>query len=246
MEVIMETCFVIMPIGDQTYGNETISADELKKRYDDLIREAIKKAREGIDIVRSDDVSSPGSITTDILTRLMHSTYVIADITFPNPNVFYELGIRHAIRTKTILLKEKDSKWNYFDISHLRYIEYEVTPTGLKRLSEDLTKAFDWIVSHPNRPDNQFLEIASLIKFQYPQFIDFEEEQRKRKEALKIIMLPLLKNAETFRTFSDKTISQEEKNKAFSDLAAKNPDLMVELFESLIDSDFIDLFLPKR
>ena len=149
----MKTCFVIMPIGDQAYGKVTTTKVELRKRYDDLIAEAIKKADPELEVSRADDVSLPGSITTDILTRIMHSTCVVADIIYPNPNVFYELGLRHAVRNKTILLKEANSSINVFDISHLRHIEYENTPTGLKELSQKLKETFEWMSKNPHKLD---------------------------------------------------------------------------------------------
>ena len=83
-----ETCFVIMPIGDQKGDGRDIKASDLRKRFDDLIKEAIVNARPGLDVIRADDVPGPGTITTDILNRLMYSTFVIADITYANPNVF--------------------------------------------------------------------------------------------------------------------------------------------------------------
>src|SRR5207245_1404957 len=96
--VMKESCFVVMAIGDQSYSGETVTAASLKDAYANVIKEALVQARPGLEVVRSDDVAVPGTITTDILTRLMHSTFVVVDITYPNPNVFYEVGIRHACK----------------------------------------------------------------------------------------------------------------------------------------------------
>ena len=145
-----------------------------------MIAEAIRKADPELEVSRADDVSFPGSITSDILTRIMHSTYVVADITYPNPNLFYELGLRHAVRNKTILLREANSSANVFDISHLRHIEYENTPTGLKDLSQKLKENFEWMAANPQKPDNHFIEMAALTGFQYPSFYESPEEKQKR------------------------------------------------------------------
>ena len=91
-------CFVIMPIGDQNLPSGLITATELRERYTDLIREAISRVRPDAQVVRADDVAAPGAITADIFSRLMEADYVVADITYPNPNVFYELGIRQIGR----------------------------------------------------------------------------------------------------------------------------------------------------
>ena len=110
----IKTCFVVMPIGDQHFNNISITAGELKTRYDDLIKEAILRAAPELEIVRADEISRPGTITSDILTRIMHSDLVIADVTYPNPNVFYELGLRHACRPGTIIIKDKNSSRSPF------------------------------------------------------------------------------------------------------------------------------------
>ena len=73
-----KTCFVIMAIGEQNIDGTVISQSELKNKYDDLIKEALLRARPNLEIVRADDVSLPGTITTDIVTRIMHSDYVVA------------------------------------------------------------------------------------------------------------------------------------------------------------------------
>lgn len=138
-----KTCFVIMAIGDQSVDDRIVASSELKCKYDDLIKEAIVKARPRLDVARADDIALPGTITTDIVTRIMHSDYVVADVTYPNPNVFYELGLRHACRTGTVIIKDKEGPRVPFDIAHLRYIEYENTTSGLKQLASQLEAYFD-------------------------------------------------------------------------------------------------------
>lgn len=176
-----KSCFVIMPIGEVTVGNTTVTRADLRRRYDDLIKEALQRARGDLEVVRADDVASPGGITTDIFMRLMHSDYVVADITYPNPNVFYELGIRHACRPGTVLLRERSNTVPPFDVADLRHIEYENTPTGLKDLANRVQEHFDWIDLHPNKPDNQFLTLAELTAYH---FQSYERQEDKQKKAM--------------------------------------------------------------
>jgi hypothetical protein len=96
-----------MPIGNQKFDEIEYLESELKNKYDNCIKKAFSDARLGLEIIRADEVSMPGSISDDILTKLMFSKFVVADISLPNQNVYYELGIRHAIRLGTILLKDK-------------------------------------------------------------------------------------------------------------------------------------------
>jgi len=165
-----KSCFVIMPIGDQKLVTGNLSSDELSTRYSDLIKEALLRARPNLEVVRADEVSAPGGITTDILTRLMYSDYVVADITYPNPNVFYELGIRHACRSGTILIRELNAPQAPFDLFDSRHIAYENTPHGLKILANRLKAQFDWIDEHLSQPDNRFMELAKLTRFHFPMY----------------------------------------------------------------------------
>ncbi|WP_148201704.1 hypothetical protein [Neisseria meningitidis] len=58
-----KTCFVVMAIGNQHHNGQTITAEDLKARYDNLIKEAILKARPSIEVTRADEVSAMGTIT---------------------------------------------------------------------------------------------------------------------------------------------------------------------------------------
>jgi hypothetical protein len=166
-----KTCFVVMPIGDQNFGEHKVSAGDLRKKYTDLIREAVQAARNDIDVIRADDVVAGGGITNDIFERLMRSDYVIADISYPNPNVYYELGLRHACRGGTIPIRDRKSPFSApFDVQDLRYIDYEDTSSGLKDLKTKLEQRLSWIDHNTSTPDNKFLEYAQFVKFQFPQY----------------------------------------------------------------------------
>ncbi|WP_201025302.1 hypothetical protein [Pseudomonas syringae] len=165
-----KTCFVIMAIGDQEFNGEKISYSELKSKYDDLIKEALLKARPDLDIVRADGVPALGMISTDIVSRIMRSDYVLADVTYPNPNVFYELGLSHASRPRTIIVKDNKASNMPFDISHHRYIGYDNTASGLKNLAASLSKAFDQIDTDPEHPDSQFLYTAKINNYEFPDY----------------------------------------------------------------------------
>ena len=235
-----DTCFVIMPIGTQTYNNAKYTEDELKNKYDSLIKEAISKAKPDMQVLRADDIAVPGSITSDIFNRLMYSTYVIADISLPNPNVFYELGLRHAIRSRTILLKDKNINNSVFDISHLRYIEYENTTQGLKDLSEKLKKSFQYYENSITvSPDNQFLELAAFQKYQYPIFRDVEEEKKKQQQSMLAVLRPFMNSPELFSLLLDDSISQDEKDKKIREYMVCNPEMISSLLSALLETGMI-------
>ncbi len=233
--IMDETCFVIMPIGDQKYGNVKISSTDLRSKYDNLIKIAISNARPNLEITRSDDIAAPGEITTDILIQLMHSDYVVADITYPNPNVFYELGIRHACRPKTILIKENVKIDIPFDIHNLRYINYENTTHGLSKLSKDLKKYFDNFDRNPNNLDNHFLKTARSVEYKFLEFGN--EGDKKEKRMQKKLMLKMLENPKLRKKYLN---SSDPLTALMIEEILKSPE-KEEYFECLIDDKKLKL-----
>ena len=88
-----KVCFVISPIHDRD--------TDVRKRSDQTIRHLIDPVVKefGYDVKRSDGETRAGFITTQVIRRLVEAPLVIADLTDHNPNVFYELAIRHASRS---------------------------------------------------------------------------------------------------------------------------------------------------
>jgi hypothetical protein len=108
-------CFVIAPIG----GKET----EVRKRSDQILKYIIRPvvSSYGYSALRADEMPKPGLITSQVIEQLIEAPLVIADLTDHNPNVFYELAIRHAFRKPVIQLIEAD-QMPPFDVVGLRTI----------------------------------------------------------------------------------------------------------------------------
>jgi hypothetical protein len=236
---MIETCFVIMPIGNQKINEVEYSEIDLKNKYDNCIKKALSDARPGMEIIRSDEVSMPGSISDDILTKLMFSKFVVADVSLPNPNVYYELGIRHAIRLGTILLKDKNINNAVFDISHLRYIEYENTTTGLKELTNKLKKYFSLFDNNPQNIDNQFIKLAAFLKFKYPTFVDVDDENKRKETAMINVLTPILKSPDMFKVLIDSNLTQEEKNNKMMEYMQNDPEFIVEMIKNMISGGIL-------
>src|SRR4051812_30411064 len=96
----LKTCFVISPIGD-------IDSD-IRKRSDQVLKHVIQPAVTSCGYVatRADQISEPGMITSQVIQHIANDSMVIADLTGRNPNVFYELAIRHALRKPYLQLIE--------------------------------------------------------------------------------------------------------------------------------------------
>ena len=129
--------FVMMPFGsDHEYIGGPVESDYVYEeiiqpgitkaisQYNKLVGEDNDHAKLKASITREVDSNQTGSITSSIIRRIAKSDVVIVDITGRNPNVFLELGIRYALRSKvTVLLAQTGTKIP-FDIKVYRYIEY--------------------------------------------------------------------------------------------------------------------------
>jgi hypothetical protein len=112
-------CFVISPIGEED--------SETRKRSDQVLKHIITGAVEqlGYEVVRADKISEPGIITHQILQHIVDAPLVIADLTERNPNVFYELALRHAIRKPLVQLIKK-GELIPFDVAATRIIQFDL------------------------------------------------------------------------------------------------------------------------
>ena len=138
-------CFVIMGFGKKTDFSTGKTLD-LDKTYKNIIHPAVGNA--GFQCIRADEIQDSGIIDRSMYALLMHADLVIADISTYNPNVIYELGIRHAVKPfTTIILKEKEGKIP-FDIDHTRIFKYS-------HLGEDI--GFDEV-------NRCVVELSDLIK----------------------------------------------------------------------------------
>jgi hypothetical protein len=79
---------------------------------------------EGVHAIRGDDLFTPTDILDDIWQGIAGADFVIADITRRNPNVFYELGMAHAIAKPVVILSQFDADLPV-DLATRRVIRYE-------------------------------------------------------------------------------------------------------------------------
>lgn len=112
---IEKHCFVICPIGEET-SEERRHSDMLLKH---LIEPVLRNF--GLKVLRADKIEKSGLITQQIFENLLKANLCIADLSFSNPNVFYELGVRHMSQLPSIQIIRKGDKIP-FDVSQGRTI----------------------------------------------------------------------------------------------------------------------------
>lgn len=114
----MPTCFVLMPISDAP-GYES---GHFGRVYEHLLKPAIIAA--GYVPIRADDSVKTEYIVVGIIQKIVEAEMVLCDFSARNPNVMYELGIRHAFNKPVVLIKDARTE-KVFDIQGLRYAEYD-------------------------------------------------------------------------------------------------------------------------
>ncbi|MGH9840796.1 MAG: hypothetical protein ACREEM_18625 [Blastocatellia bacterium] len=83
--------FIAMPFGEKEGVN-------FNAVYTDYIKPALESA--GFEVFRANEEKSAGSIHEDMFQELLLADLVVADLSVDNPNVWYELGVRHALRPR--------------------------------------------------------------------------------------------------------------------------------------------------
>lgn len=108
------------------FGSKLDSTARVEINFDDLYERVIKPAAEAadLDVVRADEEVHGGLIHVGMYERLLLAEIVVADLTLSNPNVFYELGVRHAARPRTTILVFAKGGGLPFDVAPIRAIPY--------------------------------------------------------------------------------------------------------------------------
>lgn len=128
-------CFVIMPFGDPFDGI-----------YESSIEQTV--IRLGLRCVRADRISERGVIMDQVWAHIVRARVIIAELTEQNPNVFYELGLAHALDKPVIQLAQNIDDVP-FDLRHTRCIIYSNTVPGARELERVLSEAIKAVLSEP-------------------------------------------------------------------------------------------------
>lgn len=120
-------CFVLMPFGLKPAGDGRVV--DFDAVYEQIIQPAVLAA--GLEPLRADDERTGGLIHKAMFERLILCEYAVADLTLANANVFYELGVRHAIKDRTTV-SIYAAAWGQlpFDVNGLRTLPYHLGADG--------------------------------------------------------------------------------------------------------------------
>lgn len=214
-------CFVLMPFGTKTDGiKKEIDFDKV---YTSFIKPAIIMA--GLEPIRADEEKSGGFIHKPMYERLMFCDFAVADLSFANANVFYELGIRHALKPyTTVSIFEMNTKLP-FDTAAMRTFPYNYEDGAVKDLETKISSLADLIKvnldvqrAQEDSPIGQLIQEYKFPDLNYLQmdadaFADKVIQLKNQKETL----VDLVKQWKTLDKAKEQTTTDEEKNKIETD-----------------------------
>lgn len=179
--------FIIRPFGIKN----DINFDEVERL---LIGPALKRA--GVEGGTTIDIVESGNIRVDMFRRLLTADLVVADLSIHNANVFYELGIRHALRDRSTFMIRCEGDSYPFDLQTDRYFVYKKEDPAASL--EALVLALQRTNDSTNKDSPVFMSLPELSEPDPSQFmavpLDFSEEIGRGVAASKPGDLALLAN----------------------------------------------------
>ena len=154
-------CFVIGPIGE--VGSPIRDAADAFMTH--IVEPTIKRPElgYGMPVQRADTLGEPGRITSQIITLLKEADLVIADLTGSNPNVYYELSLRHALGKPAIHMAA-DGTTLPFDIHDNRTIFYTMDIRRVNAACAELAQQVERVSAEGYKASNPITEAISIVE----------------------------------------------------------------------------------
>jgi hypothetical protein len=140
-----KTAFVIMPFSKTDTCSEAV--------WTDIYQNVFRPALEECQYVCERSQPMAGSLAGSIIHQLRSARIVLADITDRNPNVFYELGIRHTLKNGTILVTQGERHITS-DLQGYWFVNYGIQPGDVARFKAEIRRLIGQIESDPDKSDN--------------------------------------------------------------------------------------------
>jgi hypothetical protein len=194
MPNLEDECFFITPIGEE--GSDT------RRRSDGVLRFIVEPAASeaGLVAIRADKIDQPGQITLQIIEHVLKAKAVVADLTGLNPNVFYELAIRHTARLPVVLIADKGQELP-FDVLQMRTIFFDHRDLQSAAACKDgiathLRQALDGAVDSPvaTAVDVQALQAGNKVERSIAEVIAIVEDLAKGQRNVQMGILDLRRN----------------------------------------------------
>jgi hypothetical protein len=223
-------CFVIAPIGEE--------GSEIRRRSDQVLTHIITPAAKecGYRAVRADTISKPGMITSQVIQHLVEDPLVIADLTGRNPNVFYELAVRHAVRKPCVQIIQIGDQIP-FDVSQSRTIQVDHHDLdSVAHCKEELVRQIHSVEKDPSDIDTPITVAIDLQSLR-------QSENPLEKSSAEIITM-LQELSSKFGDFSETMIRQLDMRPRISERLSDDllitSERLYNLIQLLENTDNID------
>jgi len=161
-------CFYISPIGEEN----TEHRQHADLFLGSIVEPALEELSEfGLKVIRADKIGAPGMITAQIIEHILKSKLVIADLSYHNPNVFYELCLRHVCRLPTVQIIRKIDKIP-FDLDQFRTIRIDTTDIysmvpNLQTYKAEIATQVRMVLKDPDATDNPVTTFHPSLKVSF-------------------------------------------------------------------------------
>jgi len=229
-------CFVDMPFGQKPDLKSGVVID-FDQIYNDAIKPAIEEC--GLEALRGDEERTGGIIHGAMFARLLLAEFVVADLTLANPNVFYELGIRHAAKPFTTVPIYANVSALPFDVALVRAVGYQLkkgklTKAAAQKLKSQLSKRLCDAISGTATHDSPLFQlIPKFPGIDLPEAVTeaFKDRIRQEEEFREILSAARTKPVRERREALLKIRSD------LGDLKTVQRSVLIELMSSFRDAE---------
>ena len=235
MDGLRAVCFVDMPFGKKPDLTSGVEVD-----FDQVYARAIEPAivASGLDPIRGDRERTGGIIHGPMFGRLLLSDFVVADLTLGNPNVFYELGVRHTARPFTTVPIFAAIHSLPFDLSLVRAIPYvlengKLTDAAAEKLQSDLRSRLGEAIRGSATKDSPLFQlIPTFPEIDLPHEVTeiFQDQVRHSEEFRNRLMQARAQSSDAERLKALQEIEQ-----SLGDLKVAQGEVLVDLMLSYRD-----------
>jgi len=155
-------CFVVGPIGDE--------GSDFRVHADWLLKGIIQPVLDGypeFQVKRADQDTRPGLIDVHMINDILDAELVIADLSYLNPNAFYEIGLRHMAEKPIIHMHLVTTERIPFDVSLYRTVEFALARfPDIEKAKEDLRNQVEAVLAPDYQPENPVTNARGRLKLE--------------------------------------------------------------------------------
>jgi tetratricopeptide (TPR) repeat protein len=162
-------CFMVMPYSTKPTGAPVGSGAPDKVNFDRLWEAALRPAIQnaGYEAVRANE-DLGALIINEMIERLAISDLVLADVSIPNANVYYEVGIRHAAKKQGCIMTAATWSKPLFDVDQMRQIRYPLPSESVSdETAAEIIKIVQAAIPVMAAGDSPFYQV-------FPKFPEFD------------------------------------------------------------------------